>query len=179
MAYRIAYYCVADCNTGLILTIEIPTDHTPAPPQNPPYNPPKPKKKRKTKKKKEIGAKCTILFTALHPQAIVDEIHPKESCTNKERLSDYLMMEQVKSKIKDEFKLCIIVKYEDYGDDLLYCAARFPVVISEGSEDDYFATAAPITPDLPVLSGDGTDNSNEINDNIYHAWNMLTKILLM
>ena len=39
--------------------------------QNPPYNPPKPKKKRKTKKKKEIGAKCTILFTALHPQAIV------------------------------------------------------------------------------------------------------------
>ena len=60
------------------------------------------------------------------------------------------MMEQVKRKIKGEFKLCIVVKHEDYGDDLLYCAARFGVVTLEGSEDDYFAAAAPTPPDLPV-----------------------------
>ena len=48
------------------------------------------------------------------------------------------MMEQVERKIKGETKPCILVKHEDYGDDLLYCAVKFAVVTSEGSEDDFF-----------------------------------------
>ena len=54
---------------------------------------------------------------------------------------------------------------------LLYCAARLAVVTLEGSEDDYSAVAAPTPPDLPVRRSDGTDNGNEINDDIYHAQN--------
>ena len=97
-------------------------DAKPPPSQNPPQNPQKPKKKRKTKKKKGVGTKWIILLTTLHSQAIVGNKNLERSSTNKERLSDCLMMEQVERKIKGEFKLCIVVKHEDYGDDLLYCA---------------------------------------------------------
>ena len=146
-----------------------------SPLQNLPQNLPKPKKKRKIKNKKGVGVKCTILLTALHSQAMVNKKHPTGFCTNKERLSDCLMMEQAKMKIKGEFKLCIVVKHEDYGDDLFYCTALFAVITSEGSENDYFAAEAPILTDLPVWRGDGTDNRNEINNDIYYAWNNADK----
>ena len=42
---------------------------------------------------------------------------------------------------------------------------------SQGSKNDYFAPVAPTPPDLPVWRGDGTDNSNAINDEIYHGRN--------
>ena len=60
---------------------------------------PKPtKKRRKTKKRNGVGAKCTILLHALHPKALVDEKYSKGSHTNREQLSDCLMMEQFKRK---------------------------------------------------------------------------------
>ena len=48
------------------------------------------------------------------------------------------MMEQVERKIKGVTKQCILVKHEDYGDDLLYCAVKFAIVTWKGSEDDFF-----------------------------------------
>ena len=136
--------------------------------------PPPAKSKRKKKSprlRKGVGAKCTILLSALHPMAIIEQKHPKGSRTNRERLTNCLMMDQTTRSIKGVLKLVIVVKHEDYGDDLIYCAERFAVVTSPGSEDNYFAPVAPTPADLPVWHGDGTDNSNEINDDIYHARN--------
>ena len=135
--------------------------------------PPLTKRKRKkdASKKKGVGAKCTILLSALHPMPIIEQKHPEGSRTNRERLTDCLMMEQMTRMIKGVLKLVIVVKHEDYGDDLIYYAERLAVVTSQGSEDDYFAPRAPTPPDLPVWRGNGTDNSNEINNKIYHARN--------
>ena len=92
-----------------------------------PAQPPKPKQKnkkktKKAKKRKGVGAKCSILLNSLHPMALVDVKHPKGSRKNQERLSGCLMLEQVERKIKGVTKLVIVVKHDDYGDDLLYCA---------------------------------------------------------
>ena len=114
--------------------------------------PPLTKRKRKkdASKKKGVGAKCTILLSALHPMAIIEQKHPKGSRTNRERLTNCLMMDQTTRSIKGVLKLVIVVKHEDFGDGLIYCAERFAVVTSQGSEDDYFAPIAPTPSDLPV-----------------------------
>ena len=69
------------------------------------------------------------------------------------------------------------MKYEDYSDTLLYCAAQLAVVTSEWSEYDYFAAAVLTPSNLSIWRGDGTDNRNEINDDIYHAWNNTGKYI--
>ena len=149
----------------------------PPPPQAPPpqAQPPKKKKRKKKKKKKAtkkkgVGAKASILLSALHPQAIVDVKHPRGSRKNNERLLDCLMMEQIERKIKGVTKPCILVKHEDYGDDLLYCAERYAVCTSEGPEDDYFPEQAPKPADLPIWNGDDDDNNDEdeTNDDIIY-----------
>ena len=57
----------------------------PPPPPSPTVQPSKPKKKgRKAKKKRGFGAKCFILLHALHPQALIEQKHPKKSRTNEE-----------------------------------------------------------------------------------------------
>lgn len=60
------------------------------------------------------------------------------------------MIEQVTRKISGKFKVCIIVKHVLFGDDLLYCAEQYAVMISQGSEDDYFEAIATTTPNLPI-----------------------------
>ena len=94
--------------------------------------PPTTKRKRKkdNNKKKDVGVKCTILLSALHPMAIIEQKHPKGSRKNRERLIDCLMMEQTMRMIKGVLKLVIVVKHEDYGNDLIYCAERFSIVTS-------------------------------------------------
>ena len=149
----------------------------PPPPQAPPPQAQSPKKKRKKKKKKKkatkkkgVGAKASILLSALHPQAIVDVKHPKGSRKNNERLLNCVMMEQVERKIKGVTKPCVLVKHEEYGNDLLYCAEQYAVCTSEGPEDDYFPEQAPKPADLPIWNRDDDDNNDEdeTNDDIIH-----------
>ena len=86
------------------------------------------------------------------------------------------MMEQVVRKIKGVTKPCILVKHDDYGDDLLYCAVRNAVVTTEGPEDDIFPDQAPQLPDKPVWDGavyevDESDEDEANDDIIYNFQN--------
>ena len=82
------------------------------------------------------------------------------------------MMEQVTRKISGKFKVCILVKHELFGDDLLYCAKQYTVMTSQGPEDNCFEVIATTSLDIPIWH-----DSNTIVDEIFVFIRMLKMLL--
>jgi hypothetical protein len=95
----------------------------------------------------------------LHPKQKIDQVIPPNSREYKQQLHDCVVVSRETKSIKIEPKLCIVVKHESFGDNLIYCAERYGKVKveGEGEASGYFnkdKTDLPIFANAPTFSDD-------------------------
>ena len=108
------------------------------------------------RKQQGVGAHCSILLKYLHPQQKIGQVIPINGCEYEQQLHDCVVVSPEIRNIKRKPKVCIVVKHDTFGGNLIWCVLCAKVTV-EGEADGYFdqkQTDLPLFTNAPTFSPD-------------------------
>ena len=114
---------------------------------------------QKKKKQQGVGAQCSILLKYLHPAQKIDQVILINGREHKQQLHDCFVVSRETRNIKRKPKVCIVLKHESFGENLIYCAERYAKVKVEGEEDGLFDKDKT---DLPIFTNAATFAADDV-----------------
>ena len=87
-------------------------------------------------KRKGVGASCSVLLCYLHPSKLIPDRYPNKD--KHDALDGIIITRRDVIRVIRREQLCILMKYEDFGDHKLHCIQKWVRVTREGNEAHSF-----------------------------------------